>query len=190
MADIMERRKAVFRRLLKFFQPGTCVDLGTGHGLFAIEAANIGWKVTGVDARSERFPSDSRIVWERRDIRKVDLRRFDVILCLGLFYHLSLKDQLDLLKRCGGKPVILDTHVDEGSHDHKLSARVQDQGYKGRLYREPGLTTSSWGNTQSFWPTKESLYLMLGNVGYDVILAVEPWITNDRTFFLAASSNQ
>jgi hypothetical protein len=67
--------------------------------------------VVGVDARSTRFPEDPRVTWVEQDIRQHDLSGYEVILCLGLFYHLGLLDQLELLKRCAGTPLIIDTHV-------------------------------------------------------------------------------
>ena len=57
------RRIALFTDLLGRFPAGRLVDLGTGHGIFARVAADLGWDVTGVDARDERFPADPRISW-------------------------------------------------------------------------------------------------------------------------------
>ena len=71
--SISRRRHAVFGRLLGLFPPGTCVDLGTGHGSFARQAASLGWTVTAIDARTERFPVDERVTWVQADIRDVDL---------------------------------------------------------------------------------------------------------------------
>lgn len=182
--DLSRRRHEVFGQLLGLFQPGRCVDLGTGHGSFARQAATLGWQVTAVDARTERFPSDPQVVWVRADIRETDLSPYDVVLCLGLFYHLTLDDQLDLLQRASGRPMILDTHLDHGNHSHALSEQVSTRGFEGRYYREPGQLTSSWGNEMSFWPSLESFNRMLSEQGYTV-MALEPWLMDDRTFFLA-----
>jgi hypothetical protein len=177
-------RHQAFRTLLQLFTPGKCVDLGTGHGSFATEAARLGWDVTAIDARTQRFPDDSRVTWERADIRQVDLTPYDLTICLGLFYHLTLEDQLDLLRRATGRPLILDTHLDHGTHTHPLSDRMTISGYEGRMYRESNRTTSSWGNPQSFWPTLDSFHRMLTAYGF-VTLTWEPWLMGDRTFFLA-----
>jgi len=182
--ELSRRRHEAFRVLLGLFQAGRCVDLGAGHGSFAREAASLGWEVAAVDARTERFPADERVTWIQADVRTVDLMPYDLVLCLGLFYHLTLEDQLHLLHRAAGRPMILDTHLDHGSHTHPLSDVITFGEYQGRTYREPGHLTSSWGNAESFWPTLASFHKMLGESGFTV-LTLEPWIMSDRTFFLA-----
>jgi SAM-dependent methyltransferase len=183
--SISNSRFKIFDRLLGLFPTGSLVDLGTGHGAFALRAAAQGWVVTGVDARSSRFPNDNSVAWVEQDVRHHDLDRYDLIACLGLLYHLDLPDQIDLLARCRGKPLILDTHLANGRHEHRLSKEVIVDGYAGRWYSEPGLTTSSWENFRSFWPTPASFYTMLRENGYMYVLAAEPWYLPDRTFFLA-----
>ena len=180
-----KRRLDACRHILSLFSPGRCVDLGTGHGKFAVQAADLGWTVTAVDARVERWPEDSRVRWVQGDIREFALDEYDLILCLGLFYHLSLEDQLSFLARAAGRPVLLDTHLDHGSHVHRLSERVSIDGYEGRLYQEPNALTSGWNNQHSFWPTLSSFRQMLTRYGFSNVLTLEPWITADRTFFLA-----
>jgi SAM-dependent methyltransferase len=178
-----------FHQLLGTIPVGSLIDLGSGHGLFAQEAAAAGWKVTALDARGDRYPEDDRVEWRVGDVRDVDLGGFDVIACLGLFYHLTVDDQIDLLKRAQGTPIILDTHV---ANDRpvpmksKLSKPVTLHGYVGRLYTEPDQATNSpasWGNDQSFWPRTRDLYKMLDDHGYDVLTAT-PWYLPSRTFFL------
>lgn len=182
--DMSRRRHEAFGLLLGLFPPGRCVDLGTGHGSFARQAASLGWSVTGVDARTQRFPEDERVTWLQADIREMDLEEYDVVLCLGLFYHLTIDDQLDLLRRASGRPLIIDTHLDHGSHAHPLSEPVTIGGFKGRMYHEPGHLTSSWGNQESFWPDLPSFHCMLEENDYRA-LTFEPWLFSDRTFFLA-----
>ena len=184
-SGVLPRRFQLFDQLLGLFPPGALVDLGAGHGMFSLRAARVGWAVTAVDARPDRFPRDSSVEWLTQDVRDVDMSRYDVIGCLGLLYHLTPQDQLSLLRRAAGKPIIIDTHVDNGKNTHPLSERVTVDGYEGSWYREPGELTSSWRNRRSFWPTPESLYRMLDDCGYPVVLAAEPWVKPDRTFFLA-----
>lgn len=184
------RRIEIFDRLIGLFRPGRLVDLGAGHGLFARRAADQGWDVTAVDARSTRFPADDRITWVEQDIRQHDLSGYNLVLCLGLFYHLDLPDQLDLLARAKGAPIILDTHValERNPSKHNLSEKQDVNGYTGRWYTEPGdpgVATSSWGNIRSFWPTPESLRRMLAEHGYALVLTAEPWYQADRTYFVA-----
>ena len=175
-----------FDRMLGLFPPGSLIDLGAGHGMFAVAAADAGWRVTALDARGDRFPEDGRVDWQVGDVRHADLGGYDVVACLGLFYHLTVDDQLDLLKRSSGVPLILDTHVaNERPSPFTLSEPVTLRGFRGRLFHEKDLTrsTASWGNAESFWPRPRALYRMLGEHGYDVLTAA-PWYLPTRTFFL------
>lgn len=184
-----ERRLELFDALLGLFSPGRLVDLGAGHGSFSVRAADAGWRVTAVDARTKRFQDDRRIDWVHKDVREADLSGYDVILCLGLFYHLTLADQLSLLERASGTPMIVDTHVANGrsrTHAHSLTDLVTVDGYDGQFFREkgPASPTASWGNEESFWPSPRAFYRMLGENGYRSVLAATPWYREDRTFFL------
>jgi hypothetical protein len=184
-AGVMPRRLQLFDHLVGLFPPGTLIDLGAGHGMFSLRAAQAGWTVTAIDARPDRFPHDSTVNWVTDDVRQIDLSGYDLIACLGLLYHLTPQDQVSLLRRASGTPIVIDTHVANGKTTHPLSEPVVVGGYEGSWYREPGELTSSWGNERSFWPTPESLYRLLGDCGYPVVVAAQPWVKPDRTFFLA-----
>jgi SAM-dependent methyltransferase len=186
MDPISARRFQLFDTLLAQFTPGKLLDLGAGHGKFSLRAADTGWSVTAVDARNERFPADSRVHWITSDIRQFNPFGFDVIACLGLFYHLTLADQIDLLGRSAPTPLIIDTHLDTGKPTQPLGERQLFEGYEGRLFfEELRYPTASWENEYSFWPTPEAFYRMLNEAGYQVVLTSEPWYQSDRTFFLA-----
>jgi hypothetical protein len=153
--------------------------------MFSIAAAKNGWEVTAVDARTERNTAAPGVTWVEADVRDIDLDGYDLIACLGLFYHLTVQDQLHLLAKSKGTRLIVDTHLANGNSSHPLSEEVEEQGYKGRIYGEGTGLRSSWGNPQSFWPTPESFHQMMKEAGYELVLAVEPWYEPDRTFFLA-----
>ena len=178
-------RIKIFARLLKLFPTGRLVDLGAGHGKFSMVAADAGWEVTAVDARTDRNVPAPGVTWVEGDVRDLDLEGYDLVACLGLFYHLTAEDQIDLLARCARTPLIVDTHLANGLSTHPLSEEMERQGYKGRLYAEGTGLLSSWRNPQSFWPTPGSFHKMLAQAGYNLVLAVEPWYLPDRTFFLA-----
>lgn len=187
-ADTPALRQAWFLRMLGMFETGSLIDLGSGHGQFAVTAADLGWQVTALDARGDRYPDprDPRIDWQVGDVRDAVLDSYDVIACLGLFYHLTVDDQIDLLTRAAGTPIILDTHVANGRPSpFDLSDVVVRRGYRGRLFRELGArhSTASWGNVKSFWATRSELLRMLDDHGYDVMIAA-PWYLPTRTFFL------
>lgn len=175
-----------FTRMLSMVPGRTLVDLGAGHGKFSVVAADLGWQVTAVDARGDRYPDDPRVEWVVGDVRDADVSSYDVIACLGLFYHLTVDDQIGLLERCAGRPIILDTHVaNDAPSPFTLSDEVTLRGYRGRLYREgpQSASTASWGNEESFWARPRALHRMLAEHGYDVLTA-SPWYLPTRTFFL------
>jgi len=190
--SVNETRLRVFDTMLGWFTPGRLLDLGAGHGAFSVRAADAGWDVTAVDARTTRFPDDARIRWVHQDVRETPLQGYDLIVNLGLFYHLTLDDQLSLLDRAAGTPMILDTHVatDEPNR-YNLSELVHERGYDGRRYSEPkaklknspGAARSAWGNSSSFWATPDALRQMLDDRGWDVY-TLTPFYLSTRTFFL------
>ena len=179
-----QRRIEIFTHLLSLFPIGRLVDLGAGHGKFSMIAAEAGWDVTAVDARTERWVDVPGVTWTQADVRDFHLGEFDLVVCLGLFYHLTVEDQLDMLKRCHERPMIIDTHLANGQSTQPLTDEVEMRGFRGRLYGEGVGLKSSWGNSQSFWPTPESFQRMLEEAGFGVVATVEPWYLPDRTFFL------
>lgn len=164
---------------------GRLLDLACGHGKFSILARDLGWDVTGVDVRTERFPDAEGIKWVQSDVRHYEPEGFDCIAVLGLFYHLEIDDQLALLKRTAGTPTILDTHT-------STRPDRNEKGYEGHLFKEvsgdderslAATPTASWGNQFSFWPTHEALLTMLRDCGYRSVYVHEPWYEEDRTFY-------
>ncbi len=121
------QRLGAFEHLLRHRLPSgagrTLVDLGTGHGLFARLAARHGFAVTAVDARepwslgragdasSAATVLPPEIPFVQADVRGFELSSFDVVLAIGLIYHLPLHDQIALLHRARGKIVVIDTEV-------------------------------------------------------------------------------
>ena len=159
-------------------EPGRLLDLGAGHGAFAERAAKMGWQVTAVDARTERFPWTEGIEWVESDLRDYAIGEPDVVCLLGVLYHLELGDQIEILTKCAGTVTILDTHVTG-------SATVTLDGYDGWFFEEElAAATASWGNERSFWPTRAALRQMLAHCGYSSVFALEPDYYPNRTFYL------
>jgi hypothetical protein len=181
-----EGRREVLRELLALFPPGRLLDLACGDGTFAIAAHEMGWAVTAVDARTVRMPMTRGITWIEQDVRETDVEGYDVVLLLGLLYHLELPDQLDLLRRCSGTVTILDTH-------HSLRPTHMEGGYAGHTFhelpagREEALAetpTAAWGNLTAFWPAQPDLVRMLVDCGFGTVLTVLPPNGPDRTLYL------
>ena len=179
-------RLEVFRDVLALFPPGRLVDLGCGHGMFSVAALEMGWRVTAVDARTQRMPMTPGIDWVQRDVRAYDVAGFDVIALMGLLYHLELPDQLDLLHRCSQTVTILDTH-------HSNRPTIVQGGYSGHTFYElpddqadrlADTPTAAWGNLTAFWATQPDLVRMLLDSGFGRVLALVPPSQANRTFYL------
>ncbi len=188
------------------------LDLGALEGLYGIELALSGAEVVFVEGREAsgeriRFAVES-LGLERAEVVTQDVQaltsqehgEFDVVLCIGLLYHLDAAGVFVLLERmrsvCRGL-LVLDTHValedDELAgfdaqefwvDPHALSGVrtvvVGGRTYRGRDYREhePGATAeqrtrATWAsldNDTSFWPTKPSLMNALVAAGFTTVL--------------------
>lgn len=172
------QRLRIFRSILAALPAGRLADLGTGHGKFALAAAELGWRVTGVDARTARMPRHEGVAWVEADVRELDLAGYDCIAILGLLYHLEVDDQLDLLRRAAGTLTIVDTHV-------ALQATHRERGYEGRTFGEQlDAPTASWGNRSSFWPVEPSLVAQFHDAGFECVFKHVPEYRPDRTFWV------
>ena len=168
------------------------LDLGCLEGGYAIEFALHGAETVGVEGRranlekalfAKRHLGLSRASFVHDDIRNVSEEsygRFDVILCLGVLYHLDAPAVFDLLKRLHQmctRLVVFDTHVSVISRD-----RYDFEGgtYLGRdvieydpSFSEEEIEQELWGsigNRVSFWPSKSSLLNLLTRVGFTATL--------------------
>jgi SAM-dependent methyltransferase len=189
------------------------LDLACGEGVYTIEAGLHGAHVWGIDARPERMAEGSEVALKhdlirtrflQMDIRELDKTKhwFDVILCLGILYHLAWKDIVPVLKKiyehCN-RMVVIDTHVATSAQAVK---QVESDGviYNGYLYREHDddetederkkkQLSSMPDNTFSFWLTRESLFTLLYKIGftsvYEVAVPIEPGKPFNRVTLVA-----
>ena len=185
-------RIATYIDLLKRIPPGRMIDLGAGHGIFSRLAADLGWDVVALDARDERFPDDPRVEWVVGDVATVDLEGFDLVVCLGLWYHMTYEAQVRLAQRSVPRMLIVDTHVAFDRPDRTNIATLGEltklDEDTGRFYFEGDIqhvATASKGNDWSFWPTEESLFALLTRSGYDSVESYYPMVTRDRRFYIA-----
>src|SRR3954471_6330340 len=197
-ADGLLHKRMIFRTLLALLRPGRMLDLGAGKGNFSLCAAELGWQVTAVDARTVRLPQaetahDPAVAARIRAIRwiQADVRTFpiaadayDLICILGLLHHLELVDQIELIQRCARTLLLLDTRI--------APAIVERQGgYEGMAIREHGETvqerelvpTAAWGNATSFRHTEESLLRLLRACGYAQVMPMRPPHRRDYTYY-------
>jgi SAM-dependent methyltransferase len=203
VSDIgMTPRLESFVSILGALPAGRLLDLGAGHGAFSRIASAMGWEVTAFDVRSVRFPSDARgIRWVTGDVLDlvVPPGDFDLVLCLGLLYHLELEDQITLLRKLSTTTLLLDTHASTeldpnlNPHANWLGEIVEVDGYQGRYYSEvrgvsdsdrKEVPTAAWNNARSFWATEESLVAMLHDCGFGTVMTDTFAHTYARSFQL------
>jgi 2-polyprenyl-3-methyl-5-hydroxy-6-metoxy-1,4-benzoquinol methylase len=197
--DTSMNKLRIFRTLLPSLKPGRMLDLGSGKGNFSLAAAEFGWEVTAVDARTVRWPDPeteedpeiARLVrsikWVVADVREFPISsgEYDLICILGLLHHLEVDDQIKLLRRCSGTLTLLDTRIAP-----RIASTVG--AYEGRYRREHGGTqeereqipTASWGNDISFQHTEESLLRLVQDCGYSKLMAMKPPHRRNYTFYL------
>lgn len=176
------------------------LDLGCGEGVYAIEMGLAGAQVLAIDARRERMDEGAacaarhglgNVRFEQEDVRKITRAthgEFDVVLLLGLLYHLDAPTPVleNIRGLCTGL-LVIDTLV-------TLAPDADSHGYRGQRVREHGDDDSpemrrsrvlkSIDNTFSFRFTKESLVRALKDVGFATVLEchapLEPGKAEDR----------
>jgi SAM-dependent methyltransferase len=164
------------------------LDLACLEGLYSIELARQGASVLGIEGREvnvekARFCKDvlslSNVEFVQDDVRSLSKERygeFDVVLCLGILYHLDVPDVFKVLEEIASvcrRFVVIDTHV---SMSDRESVLYKDQTYWGMWYNEHPPTSTpeerrsdlwaSLDNLRSFWFTRSSLFNVLSDVGF------------------------
>jgi len=189
------------------------LDLGCGEGLYALEFAQQGAAVVGVEGRLPSLAKAEfckqvlqldKLTFVQDDVRAVTRERygrFDVVLCSGILYHLDQPAVFDFLKAvsamCDGV-CIIDARI---SLIAEKEVAYGGQTYWGSIYREhsPGATPeqkqadmgASLDNDESFWITKHDLTNFLMNIGFTSVLeclAPTPWmLRRDRVTLIATA---
>jgi SAM-dependent methyltransferase len=158
------------------------LDLGCYEGGFSIEFALQGATVTGIDAREEhivkaRFAADAldldNATFQVGDVRELDhsaVGPFDVVLCLGLLYHLEAAEACALVREMSALTrwlAVIETQV---ALKPRAEHRHGDRVYRGREYREDtSLPGASVVNPSSFWFTRPSLLNLLSDEGFGTV---------------------
>lgn len=124
------------------------LDLGCLEGLYGIEFARVGADVLGIDGREEniakaQFSKEAlgleNIRFVVDDVRHLSPEKygsFDVVLCLGILYHLDVPDAFEFVEACARsctRMFIADTHV---SLSRAVSVTHRGKAYAGRRYQE------------------------------------------------------
>jgi SAM-dependent methyltransferase len=167
-------------------------DLGCAHGQFALEFARRGADAFGIEPRDEwlrranaqktslKLDSVSFIKDDVRNFTRNNYGQFDVVLCLGLLYHLDAPDVFECLAN------IYEACADFALIDTQISLRPAEsrewcgRTYWGWSYEEHPLAASteakvavlgaSIDNERSFWLTRSSLLNCLQFVGFSSVV--------------------
>lgn len=167
------------------------LDLASLEGQYGLEFALRGAQVLSVEGRAENlakaeFARDclglANFETRQGDVREVSLQRdgrFDVILCLGILYHLDEPGLFDFAMRLGEmttRLLVVDTHV---ALRTRMVVDWGGESWSGRRFVEhpPGSTAeevrarrwASLDNPGSLWLTEASLLRLLTRAGFTSI---------------------
>lgn len=187
------------------------LDLACLEGIYAVEFALRGARVVGVEGREAnlaraRFAQQAlgldSLELVRDDVRNLGRERygqFDLVLCIGILYHLDAPDVVALVEQVGAVSTglaIFDTHVALAPRTTRRHAGVELAGVPV-VEHSPAMTqeqreSRAWAsldNTLSFWPTEASLLKLLGVAGFTTVaeakLPFVPGVPPDRRTYVA-----
>ena len=119
----------------EFFKDKTLLELGAGYCDIGAEFAKLGSIVTCVEGRQEHLEvakerySDLNIVFKQLDLDKeVLLNNYDIVLHMGLLYHLRHPES-SIRNICQiGKHIVLESEILDSSSPY-ISIPVKEGGY-------------------------------------------------------------
>ena len=187
------------------FKGVRALDLACLEGMYALELAQRGAEVMAIEGREanlEKARFAARTLGLEVDFRLADVRdldrgshgEFDVVLCLGILYHLDAPDVFTFVERMAAvctRVLVIDTHV---ALDAPETRTHDGWVYRGRTVAEHSPESSegerlealwsSLDNPKAFVPTRSSLLSLLARAGFtsvaEVHVPAEPEKTLDR----------
>ncbi len=167
------------------------LDLACLEGLYAIEFARQGARTVAIEGRESsiekaRFVQKAlgldNLTLSQDDVRNLSREKhgeFDVVLCLGILYHLDAPDVfrfVENIARVTTGLAVIDTYVSLASKDVRSH---EGKSYWGREVFEHSPSDSTeqrldrvWAsldNPRSFWLTELSLYNLLSACGFTTV---------------------
>jgi hypothetical protein len=199
------RLKAILRTLSAYYKGGLegleIADLGCLEGGFTWSLAQQGANVLGIEVRQQNFDKlqliqehfeELTLKFIKDDVKNFNYQAygiFDVVLALGILYHLDNPVQwLNQISHTVKDILILDSHY-APDNDADLALlrpalqlgelqRFETNGklFEGRWYIEfpedldpEGQLWASYSNHKSFWLTKESMIMALRQAGFKLV---------------------
>ncbi len=182
------------------------VDLGCLEGGFTVELARAGYDALGIEGRASNHAKCAALAghlalpglrFELCDVKALTETthgRFDVVLCLGLLYHLddpmAFVEQLTRELTTSRATMFLDTHVappddaalagfgGRAALSPLVTLTHRGHDYAGRWYHEydgslaPDEAWTSVSNARSFWPTEPALIAALLRGGWERVYPI------------------
>jgi hypothetical protein len=168
------------------------LDLACQDGSYGLEAALAGARMVGIEARErhvERARTCAEILGLRErtnievgDVRRVSIEthgRFDIVLMLGILYHLDAQDAAETLERIAALTddlLIIDTHI---ALNPKAAFAFRGRSYEGAYIREHDDSDdaearrargqASIDNTFAFYFTRQALARLLVELGFTFV---------------------
>lgn len=188
------RIKQVLSDLGYLRSAGRVLDIASLKAMFSIELALEGMNVVSVEGREKNIRRGifcaealgaTNIEFRKDDVNNIseaEYGRFDVVLCMGILYHISQERYVDFLRnvsRCCRGVLVVDSFV-----ALRADQSVEDKGipYEGTTWQEfpVGSTTETreqsahlaLSNDVSFAMTKEALINFLSGEGFSTIMEV------------------
>jgi 2-polyprenyl-3-methyl-5-hydroxy-6-metoxy-1,4-benzoquinol methylase len=186
------------------------LDLACLEGMYAIELARRGAEVVAIEGREanlEKARFAARVLGAAVDFQQGDVRdlsrerhgEFDVVLCLGILYHLDVEDVFPFVTQMAAvcrRALVVDTAI-------ALAAK-EERAYDGHVFKgqtlfehDPASSQeerlkalwSSLDNTSAFALTAPSLERLLARAGFTSVyqcwVPAEPAKTPDRVTLVA-----
>jgi len=186
-----QRKKLFFDPLVELFggslEGKRVLDLGCNAGFWALSAAQAGCDyVLGIDGR-QMHVDQANFVFEAKEVERerfdffsgdlfeTNLRRFgtfDVVLCLGLMYHISKHVELmEKISEVNSDVLVIDTTLSVANGSFLELRRESTKGF--RMAVDRGLVMH---------PTKQAVRDLVEEFGYSVSV-LEPLFRNEMGEF-------
>jgi len=188
------------------------LDLACHEGIYAIEFARHGANALGIEGRKAHLEKGlfvkealglNNLDFAQDDVRNLSKEKygsFDVVLCLGILYHLDVPDVFRFIERVAevcDDIAVIDTRIAPGPTSSYVYDGVTYWGNRINEGHKPSDTPdekikrywASLDNVTSFHLSRTSLQCMLGRVGfttvYECYMPAEPEKPIDRVTLLA-----
>jgi SAM-dependent methyltransferase len=191
------------------------LDLACLEGMYALELAARGAEVVAIEGREAnlakgRFAAEVlgvEVDFQLGDVRDLDPARhgtFDVVLCLGILYHLDAPDAFTFaaqMRSVCTDLLVIDTHASPApreSRTHEGHTYFGESLFEHEESASEGerldAVWSSLDNPQAFAPTRASLLNLLADTGfssaYECLLPPEPGKPRDRITYVARAGER